>query len=271
MRMASAGGGEAVTLQRLFAKELTARRETEGLSRVKLAELLGCTRQWLDKVETLERVPSEALADDLDTYFKTGGTFRRIRDELEEARKLALIPTGFRPVLDIERQAKQIRLYEALLVPGLFQTEAYARAVFEVGHPSAVVEEQVGVRMSRQALLEKADAPWIFALLRESVLRDVPRDLRSDQCKRLLELSDRFHVFIQLLPLGARVFESGSFQLISTAPHEIAYVEAANSAGQIIGEPDKVAKYALLFERARAAALSADESRHLIQTIMEDA
>ena len=268
--MASTGGGEAAGFQRLFAKELTARREAEGLSRVKLAELLGCTRQWLDKVETLERVPSEALADDLDTYFKTGGTFRRIRDELEEARRLALIPTGFRPVIEIERQARQVRLYEALLIPGLFQTETYARAVFEVGHPPAVVEEQVNVRMARQTLLEKADAPWMFALLRENVLRDVPCDLRQEQCKRLLELSDRFNIFIQVLPLGARVFESGSFQLLSTDSHEIAYVEAANSAGQIIGEPGKVSKYALLFERARAAALPAEESKHLIRTIMED-
>ncbi|ROO82877.1 helix-turn-helix protein [Actinocorallia herbida] len=252
-------------------EELRVRREADGLSRVKLAELLGCTRQWLDKVETLERVPSEALAADLDTQFKTHGTFQRIWAALDEARRLRNVPTGFRPVIEIERDAKRIRFYEPVLVPGLFQTEAYARTVFKVRHPPAVVEEQVGIRLARQKVLEKAKPPWIFLLLRENVVRDIPGHLRPEQCKRLLERSEQFTISIQILPIGAEVFESSAFQLIASETSEIAYAESVNGFGQSVRDPDKVSEFALLFERARSSALSVEESRNRIQAIMEDA
>jgi transcriptional regulator with XRE-family HTH domain len=196
-----AKNAEAV-IQRLFVEELKARREAGGLSRVKLAEALGCTRQWLDKVETLERTPSGGLADDLDTFYRSGGTYRRIWEALKEVRKLVLVPTGFLPVIDIEKEAKRIRIYEPLLIPGLFQTEEYAWTVFSSEQDPPRVEEQVAIRMARQEIMDKADAPWIFLLLRENVLRDVPKHLRPDQCKHLLEVSEQLRASVQLLPLG---------------------------------------------------------------------
>jgi hypothetical protein len=80
------------TYQEVFVTELRARRDIAGLSRNKVAAALGCTPQWLAKVETFEKPPSEGLADDLDTYFQTGGMFRRLWEKHVEARK----PLGVR-------------------------------------------------------------------------------------------------------------------------------------------------------------------------------
>lgn len=258
-------------IQRLFVEELKTRREAGGLSRVKLAEALGCTRQWLDKVETLERMPSEGLADDLDTFYKSGGTYRRIWEALREARKLVLVPTGFLPVIDIEQEANLIRIYEPMLIPGLFQTEEYARAAFAAVHDAPQVEEQVAIRMARQEVLNKANPPWVFLVLRENVLRDVPGHLLQEQCKRLLDASERLRISIQLLPRGASVFVGGAFQVTSTGRAEVAFADAAKGCGQTFHDPDVVSEFALHFEQIRSSALSVEESRRLIQQIMEGA
>ncbi|GAB2857393.1 helix-turn-helix transcriptional regulator [Actinocorallia aurea] len=258
-------------VQRLFTEELKARREAGGLSRVRLAESLGCTRQWLDKVETLERTPSGGLADDLDTYFKTGGTYRRLWEALREVRKLVLVPTGFLPIIDIEKESNRIRVYEPMLIPGLFQTEEYARTAFAVAHEPPQVEEQVAIRMARQEIMDKSSPPWIFLLLRESALRDVPAHLLPEQCKRLLDVSERLRVSVQLLPMGAPVFVGGAFQITSTEAADVVFADAANGCGQTIQDPEKVATFALNFEQIRSSALSAEETRSLIRRIMEDA
>ncbi|TDC58309.1 XRE family transcriptional regulator [Actinomadura sp. KC345] len=119
--------------QDMFVSELRARREASGLSRNKLAAALDCTPQWIAKVETFEKPPSEGLADDLDTYFKTSGTFDRMWAKHVMARKQGLIPTGFRPLIEAEKGTLEMSTYEPLLIPGLFQTEEYARLVLSAG------------------------------------------------------------------------------------------------------------------------------------------
>ncbi|TDC91230.1 helix-turn-helix transcriptional regulator [Actinomadura sp. 7K507] len=117
--MASSRDTNPSAYQEMFVNELRARREASGLSRNKLAAALGCTPQWIAKVETFEKPPSEGLADDLDTYFQTGGMFRRAWEKHVEARKHGLIPNAVRPLVDAEKEANQINIYEPLLVTGL--------------------------------------------------------------------------------------------------------------------------------------------------------
>src|SRR4051794_31874375 len=152
--------------QMMFVNELRALREAANLSRNKLAEALGCTPQWLAKVEGFDKPPSEALADDLDTYFRGGGTFRRLWSAFSEARKQRLIPSNFRPLIEAEKIMTQVSIYEPVMIPGLFQTEEHARQVFSVEHAGDRVTELVGIRMGRQAVLTKPDPPWIFLLIR---------------------------------------------------------------------------------------------------------
>lgn len=256
--------------QEMFVIELRARREAAGLSRNKLAQALGCTPQWIAKVETFEKPPSEGLADDLDTYFDCGGTFRRMWEKHVEARKHGLIPSGFRPVTEAEKKANQINIYEPLLVTGLVQTEEYARFVFGSGTMADKVDELVPIRMERQEILRKVNPPWLFLLIREAVIRDINSEFRMEQCKRFLDVMRHPTVSVQIIPANAAVFQESGFQLLSFdhAP-DVAYVDGASGYGQMLTEPHDVRRLTVIFSVIRSAALPAEESENLIRSIME--
>lgn len=256
--------------QEVFVNELRARREAAGLSRNKLALALGCTPQWIAKVETFEKVPSEGLANDLDTYFTTGGTFRRVWEKHVGARKHGLLPSGFRPLIEAEKDAAEIIIYEPLLIPGLFQALDYARLVLSAGLRPDKAEELAAIRMDRQALLTRDNPPWIFLVIREAVIRDIHPEVRLEQCKRLLELMGELHISIQLVPTHARVFHESGFQVLSYkhAP-DVVYVDGVGGYGQMLSDPHDVRRLTLLFNVIRSAALSTTDTRDLIRTIME--
>lgn len=257
--------------QEVFVNELRARREASGLSRNKLAAALGCTPQWIAKVETFEKPPSEGLADDLDTYFQLGGAFRRMWEKHAEARKNGLIPNAVRPLVDAEKEASQINIYEPLLVTGLMQTEEYARHVFSSGTRVDRTEELVAIRMDRQAVLCKPNPPWVFVLIREAVVRDITRDFRAEQCKRFLDIMGMPNVSIQVVPAEAAVFQESGFQLLSfdQAP-DVAYVDGASGFGQILTDLPNVRRLAVIFDLIRSVALPVAASESLIRTIMEN-
>ncbi|WP_106403046.1 helix-turn-helix domain-containing protein [Actinocorallia populi] len=257
--------------QKMFALEMRARREAAGLSRNRLAEALGCTPQWLAKVETYDKTPSEALADDLDTYFKAGGAFHRLWEEIIDARKRGLVPSRFRPLMEAEKEASQISIYEPLLMTGLLQTEEYARLVLSSGQYPRKAEERLAIRLERQRVLTKEDPPWLFVLLREPVIRDVRREFRIEQCKRLLDLMQEERISIQVIPTDAPVFQPSGFQVLNfDSAADIAYVDGAGSNGQTLTEPDAVRALTVLFNVIRSTAMSAEESENLISKIMED-
>lgn len=257
--------------QEVFVNELRARREAVGLSRNKLAAALGCTPQWIAKVETFEKPPSEGLADDLDTYFQMGGAFHRVWEKHQEARKNGLIPSGFRPLIEAEKDTAEINIYEPVLIPGLFQTEDYARLVFSNGLRPDKVEELVAIRMERQKLFDSPKPPLVFLLIRESVIRDVPAQVRSGQCKRLLELAERPTISVQLLPMCTCVFQPTGFQVLGfERSASVAYIEGTGGNGQMLADMAAVRNLTALFNVARSEALSATDSVALIQSIMED-
>ncbi|WP_157964020.1 helix-turn-helix domain-containing protein [Actinocorallia populi] len=257
--------------QKMFALEMRARREAAGLSRNRLAEALGCTPQWLAKVETYDKTPSEALADDLDTYFKAGGAFHRLWEEIIDARKRGLMPSGFRRLIDAEKGTTGISFYEPMLIPGLFQTEEYARLMFSAGHRPDRIEELVAIRLERQAIFLKENPPWAFLLIREAVIRDLLPDVRLGQCKRLLDLMSLSKISIQIIPKSARVFHPTGFQVLNfDKDADVAYMEGSDGNGRLLTEPGVVRRLAVLFNVIRSDALPAEETENLIRTIMED-
>ncbi|GAA2149912.1 helix-turn-helix domain-containing protein [Actinomadura napierensis] len=256
--------------QETFVSELRARREAAKLSRSKLAVALGCTPQWLGKVESFEKPPSEGLADDLDTYFHAGGMFRRTWEKHAEARKRGLIPSGFRPLAEAEPEASQFSIFAPLLMPGLLQTEEHARMVFGAEQRADKAEELLVVRMERQAIFAKAEPPLMFVLIREAVIRDLHAEIKKGQCRRLLDVLGEPNVSIQLIPVGAHVFQGSGFQVLSfDEGPDVVYVDGAGAHGQMITEAASVRRLTVLFNMIRSAALSARESEDLIRTIME--
>ncbi|RFS84821.1 XRE family transcriptional regulator [Actinomadura spongiicola] len=257
--------------QEAFVNELRARRQADGLSRNKLAATLGCTPQWLAKVETFEKPPSEGLANDLDAHYQLGGVFHRLWEKHDEARKSGLIPSAVRPLVEAEKEASRISVYEPLLVTGLVQTEDFARYVFSSGFQADRAEELVAIRMERQAILCKPDPPWLFVMMREAVIRDIQAEFRLRQCKRLLEVMSYTNVTLQIVPTDAPVFQESGFQLLSFAQaHDVAYVDGASGFGQILTEVRDVQRLAVVFDLIGSTALPVKASEDLIRTIMED-
>ncbi|GGV15711.1 transcriptional regulator [Actinomadura cremea] len=268
--MATTWDNGATPYQEIFVSEMRIRREAGGLSRNKLAQLLGCTPQWLAKVEAYDRPPSEGLADDLDTYFKSDGLFRRLWEKHAEARKRGLIPKGIRPLTIAEQKATQLFIFAPLTIPGLLQAEEYARIVLSAEQRASKLEEFLAVRMERQRIFERSDPPLMFVMIREAVIRDLPSEAVTAQCKHLLGMMESPNISIQVIPSQAPVFQGGGFQLLSfNAGPDAAYVDGASGYGQTFTDPQDVRRLTVLFNLIRSTASSTAETANLIRTIME--
>lgn len=179
-------------LLRTFGAVLRSHREGAGLSRPHLAEALGCGAGWIEKLETAQKPPSEATADDLDVFFETPSRlFWVLWREIKRGGKHLAAPAGCAKFVHFEAKAVAIYAFEARAVPGLLQTPGYARAVMSTGRPRETVDEHVSARMKRQEILVRDNGPRTWFVLDEAVPRRPfgGRDVMSEQITRLIELA----------------------------------------------------------------------------------
>jgi transcriptional regulator with XRE-family HTH domain len=151
-----------------------------------------------------------------------------------------VVPPWFSLYVSLEGEASLIRAYEPHCVHGLLQTEDYARALLRTGFPNASDEElgrRVALRMERQELLRRADAPRLWVLLEEQVVRrhvGAPHVMRA-QLDRLVECAAMPNVTVQIIPYvaGPHPAMFGPFQLfrfeIPELP-DIVYTESLSGA-----------------------------------------
>jgi transcriptional regulator with XRE-family HTH domain len=188
------------------------------------------------------------------------------------------LPVSYSRYIGLESAAVEMRDYEALVVPGMLQTEEYSRAIFQVASPDYVgsldesIEAHVKARRERQSLLYRSDPLRLYAVLDESVIRRQigGSDVTRSQLKHLVEMSLMRNVTIQVLPFsgGAYAGMAGSFAILQfTDAPSVVYAEAL--AGDIYQEAGDVQRYRVVFESLRAAALSPLESAKLIEKVGE--
>ncbi|WP_307082486.1 helix-turn-helix domain-containing protein [Streptomyces canus] len=186
-------------------------------------------------------------------------------------------PDWSRKFMEYSERAVVIRQYAAHVVPGLLQTEEYARAVLSVGltlGSEEQLEERVAVRMGRQKRLRTPDRPELWVVLDEAVLRRPVggQAVMREQLERLLEPLRGRHITVQVLPFdqGEHDVMGGSLTVL-TMPDgtEIAYTEGAHY-GQLIEDPDEVKRYSLAYDRLRAEALPPLMSFDMIRSVLED-
>lgn len=193
---------------------------------------------------------------------KTRGWFARYGD----------LPASYSRFIGLESSAAEIRNYEALVVPGMLQTEEYTRALLAAspGESEDAVEAHVTARRERQALLNRTDRPslQLIVVLDESVVRRLigGHDVMRSQLKHLADMGRARNVTIQILPFsgGAYAGMAGSFSILKFegAP-SVVYAEAMT--GDIYPAADDVQRYHDVFENLRAAALSPFESVRMIE------
>jgi hypothetical protein len=175
----------------------------------------------------------------------------------------------------LEDEASEIHTYHVQLMPGLLQTEDYARAVISAGIPEdpAAVDKRLRARMARKVLLTRPEAPQLKAVLAESALRQLigGATVMRDQLNELIRVGSRPNVTIRTLPytIGARAGVEGSFVILGYGDPldpDIAYSEGVYGNVYIEGV-EHVARCNVAFDRIWDASLDQDESANFIASI----
>lgn len=273
--------------RRQLAAELKAIREGSGLMMETLAERLGWHASKLSRIfnaqSGIRAADLKALLDALEV------TDDEVRERLTTLAKQArergwwqqysdLLPGDYSTFIGLESTATSIRTFEAQLVPGLLQTEAYAHHVIRATRPSyrmSEVNRSVKVRLQRQALLTGEHPLKLWAVLDEAVLRrriGGPEVMR-EQLQRLISMSAEPSVTLQVLPLtaGAHAAMEGPFVILSfpaPAHPDVVYLEGRNSGLYLEKEP-QVEDYTVMFDHLRAVALGPDETVTFLEAAVD--
>src|SRR5580700_2020770 len=196
-----------------FASQLRAWRQRAGWTQVELGQKMGYSPSLISGVETLDKPPTAEFAAACDRTFGTPGfdaqtgtpgTFLTVYELV--AREA--YPAFFAPVVPFERQAVRIHGWELGAVPGLLQTEEYARALISVSRhmdSDAAVDRLVAARMERQVILRGEHPPMLWYVVDEGVVRHLVggRAVMGAQLDRMIEAASTPGVVIQVLPFTA--------------------------------------------------------------------
>lgn len=254
-----------------IASDLHFYRTKEGLSCAQLGRYLGLSRGAVSNLEAAR--PRHRLQEHharrLDERWGLNGHFMRL---LRYARR-GHDPNWFREHLHLEAAAQELRIFEPMLVPGLFQTEAYARSLFaSSGAQGDVLESGVQMRMSRQSILSAQDAPWVLAMIDEQVLRRPVggRTVMRQQLTKLLDLSKLPNVTMQVIPVSTGWYPGveGAFKIMRVDETEYVYTDAVGG-GRLAGGKADVRPYSVRFDLIRARAWPVDMSLRVIKRAME--
>ena len=187
-----------------------------------------------------------------------------------------IMPDWFGSYVGLEQATSLIRTFELQFVPGLFQTEDYARGVTMLGHrsaPSDEIEHRVSLRMQRQKILHLDDSPRIWAVIDESALRRPLGgvDAMKVQLRHLIEVTEYPRVTLQVMPFsrGGHPAAGGSFTVLRFAEPDlpdIVYLEQLTSA-LYLDRRDEVDHYMEVMNRLSAEADTPADSARLLEQI----
>ncbi|MGW1088218.1 helix-turn-helix domain-containing protein [Streptomyces sp. NPDC002596] len=257
-----------------YGCELRRLREAAGLSQEQLGERVFCSGSYIGQFESANRRPQIDMSRVFDQLFGSGEHLERL---CRLARK-SKVASYFADAAELQERAKSIEEYSSLVVPGLLQTEAYARALTQAAQPfttSSVIEGHVRTRMDRAQLLDSPTAPILWVIVHEAALRVLVGGsaVMAEQLTHLAEQNrSRTRIVAQVLPFsaGAPPFLDTSVTLMrfTDAPPAV-YTEGAYG-GQLIEESTVVDQFRSAYDLARAAALSPEASLALIESAAKD-
>lgn len=235
----AAGGGEGEErhpesdagsgVLRVFGRQLKRFRVRAGMERPEFGSLTGYSVSTIAAYEQGRRVPPPRFIDQADEVLDAGGVLQEMKEEVARAQ----YPAFFRDAARLEGEAVELHVYATKAVPGLLQSDEYARAVFTMWRPllaQDVIEERVAARLARQAIFSRMPQPTISFVIEEAVLRRPlgGRAVMRGQLEQVLLYGQRRNVEIQVMPpdLDEHAGLEGPFTLIETRDgRRIAYVE----------------------------------------------
>ena len=260
--------------RRRLGAELRRRREAAGVTIDGVAERLECSASKISRIETghTSATPRD-VRDMLEIYGVLGAECDELVQIAREARQkgwwhpYSTVLTG--AYVGLEAAAQSVRAYEQQVVPGILQTEEYAKAMIKAARPDITADEvdrRVRVRLGRQSLLNQDDPIELWVVLDEAVVsRPVGGDgVMRAQLERLVEASDLPNVTLQILPFeaGGHAGMDGTFAILDfpePSDPDVVYAENA-TGGLFLEKSDELRKYTFIFDHIRAAALGPEES-----------
>jgi transcriptional regulator with XRE-family HTH domain len=263
---AGGNGKDAETLAAL-GQRLREMRRARNMTQASVAEVLNCDHTAVSRIES-------------GTYALTPQMYRAVERLLELAAPDGY-ETWFISFLEIERTATVLRVWEPLVIPGLLQTEAYARQVLRGANPGrgeAEIEQRVVARMARQQLWERTDPPppMMPIVIGEAAVRRClggPEVMR-EQLERLAAVAAGPRVSLQVLPFSSPGSAGllAPFMVASFAPDprpDVAYMDNTLD-GSTTAKRDQVAQLALLYDALAREALRPSDSAELVTRVVRE-
>ena len=265
-----------------FAAQLRAWRQRAGWTQVELGQQMGYSASLISGVESMDKPPTADFAGACDKAFQTpgfaeetgtSGTFMTLYELV--AREA--YPAFFAPVVPFEREAVRIHGWELGSIPGLLQTEDYARSHIRSGRPQdsdSAIDKLVTARIDRQGILASSKPPLLWYVIDEGAVRHTVGGpaVMGAQLDRLIEAAGLPGVIVQVLPFRAydNAGADGAITIYEFAEDPAVCYTECYSGGRIVEQRDEVAELTTVMNLIRASALPSHDSLDLIRRIRSE-
>jgi transcriptional regulator with XRE-family HTH domain len=270
------GGGEPESSDslRTFGAVVQALREFNELSREEFGRLVGFSKHTVASVELGRRMPDVDFVEAAESATGNTGALRRAAVHLVRQKGLA---AWFREWARLEKTAITLYTYESRMIPGLLQTEAYARQLF-IDQLPPLSDEQIeanwAARAERQRLLrERPNTAFSFIVEEHVLLRQTGgAQVARDAIDHLLETAKLRNVEIQIMPLvqTSHAGLHGPFRLLETPKHRWFGYSEGQESGQLITDAKVISGLQSRYARMRSQALTIQDSMGLLQRMRGD-
>ncbi|MFC8431530.1 Scr1 family TA system antitoxin-like transcriptional regulator [Streptomyces sp. NPDC057253] len=261
-----------LTSLKMLGKQLGTARRAAGHTQTALADMVRVDEETIASIEQGRRTLKPDLAALLDEVLETKGMLAAGVANLPD---IDQFPMWAELYVEHEREAIALSWYDALVVPGLLQTEPYARALLSGRVPaydSDELETKVAARVGRREILERRVPPTLSFVVWEPALL-MPtggRETHRDQLRFLRECSELPCLSLQILPLdrSSHAGDAGPFTLLETPDHQhLAYTESQRGS-QWVSDADEVSILARKYAMLRTQALTIEDSRRLLDRLL---
>jgi hypothetical protein len=253
-----------------FGREVQSARLAAGMTLADLGRVIGYHKSQVSRVERGVRAPTEKFAQMCDKAFPgRGGWFLRF---YRDSRQWSAMPPWFRPWIEHEQRAINLRVWQPSSLSGLLQTEAYALAQLRTfpGATAGQVSERLAARMARQAILtrEVPAPPMAWFLVDEAALRRLTGSalVMTAQLEHLLAVATLPNVTVQVVPNVMHAELTGGFAIAEAVKGPATYIETALN-GQVFEDTRVVLELSARFEALRTEALRGTESLRLTEEV----
>jgi DNA-binding XRE family transcriptional regulator len=251
-----------------FGAEVRRARTAAGMTLADLAATVPCDASTVSRIEAGTLSPGQRFAVACDEAFPgMGGWFSRF---CHDSRTWAgPHPPWFRDWVEIERRATIIRWWEPLLIPGLLQTEGYARAVLGWGpDDGGDLDERVAARLDRQQVFDRDVPPEVWILLGEPVLgyRIGSAEVMRKQIEHLVAMAARPRVTIQVISAAAGAYGglSGAFAIGTDSTADTVIYLETGVQGMVVRDPRLITRAASVFDHLRSEALPRSQTAEVL-------